>query len=612
MHQLLRNVENGTGEIYTPTTMSIRNAINECAQAFTNARQGDRENAILAAKTLCDTIDSLLPDSDRDGMKVKSGLGIGRFADVPWIAVLHQRFGWRATEGFYVVLLFSKDSKRVYLCLGVGSGAGTTGGWTLLDRERVSDYALQLRNNISELENAGFNLSSDLDLATDVWRAKSYAAATSAYVSYNTENLPSESQLSSDFLTAFECFSRLIRENFSFKIRVHSIRKTEFKNTTISRALLTKPFLILTGPSGTGKTRGAVQLAKDLCDNDCMAVVAVGADWTDNRHVIGFLNPLQTKDGSPTGTPIYETTPILDLLLHANAHPDQPHVLILDEMNLSHVERYFADFLSAMELEDKEKALKLHSATTAITRDGVEVAASIDFPANLFVIGTVNIDETTYMFSPKVLDRANVIEIHADETALGNFLRHGTEQEGSEAQDYGISFLDLAREIRRKEPSEGSVPLLPPALRIAAAERLMELFEIMKRGRGEFGFRTGREVLAYLRTAYFLTPEADRVAWAAPEGDWLKALDTQILQKILPKLHGSRTRLAPLLGALATYCATGTKAYAMEHFPEGGNSPKRSLKNASASGTMKFEHSCKKLERMIEVLVEEQFVSFIC
>jgi 5-methylcytosine-specific restriction protein B len=265
-----------------------------------------------------------------------------------------------------------------------------------------------------------------------------------------------------------------------------------------------------------------------------------------------------------------------------------------------------------MELHDKEKALKLHSAGLAKTREGVDVEGSIDFPENLFVIGTVNIDETTYMFSPKVLDRANVIEIHADENALGDFLRDGAEQEGSEAEDYGISFLDLAWEIRRKEPSEGFVPLLPPALRIAAAERLMELFEIMKRGRGEFGFRTGREVLAYLRTAYFLTPEADRAAWAAPAGDWLKALDAQILQKILPKLHGSRTRLAPLLGALATYCANGTKAVAMEHFPEGGNSPKRSLKNANGSGTMKFEHSYKKLERMIEVLLEEQFVSFIC
>ena len=386
-----------------------------------------------------------------------------------------------------------------------------------------------------------------------------------------------------------------------------------FQNTPISRALLSKPFLILTGPSGTGKTRGAIQLAEILCDEDCRAVVAVGADWTDNRHVVGFLNPLQTVDATPNGTPIYETTAILNLLLHANAEKnrDKPHVLILDEMNLSHVERYFADFLSAMELHDKEKALKLHSAGLAKTREGEDVEGSIDFPENLFVIGTVNIDETTYMFSPKVLDRANVIEIHAENTALENFLKGIDGGVEPQARDHGISFLDAARVIRNEE-AHGHLPLLTPEFRELVAKRLMELFEIMKKGRGEFGFRTGREVLAYLRTAYFLTPQADRAAWAAADGDWLKALDAQILQKVLPKLHGSRTRLAPLLGALATYCATGTKAYAMEHFPEGGNSPKRSLKNVNASGTMKFEQSYKKLERMIEVLVEEQFVSFIC
>jgi 5-methylcytosine-specific restriction protein B len=389
--------------------------------------------------------------------------------------------------------------------------------------------------------------------------------------------------------------------------------RSVFANTPISRALLSKPFLILTGPSGTGKTRGAIQLAESLCDEDCRAVVAVGADWTDNRHVVGFLNPLQTVDATPNGTPIYETTVILNLLLHANAEEnrDKPHVLILDEMNLSHVERYFADFLSAMELLDKEKALKLHSAGRAKTREGEDVEGSIDFPENLFVIGTVNIDETTYMFSPKVLDRANVIEIHADPTALAKFLEGIGGEAGPEARDHGISFLDAAQAIRNEE-EHVSVPPLPPAVRVLAAERLIEIFEIMKRGRGEFGFRTGREVLAYLRTAHFLTPEAERAAWSGSEGGWLKALDAQILQKILPKLHGSRTRLAPLLGALAQYCATGTKAYAMEHFPEGGNSPKRGLNDARNIQNPKFEESYKKLERMIQVLVEEQFVSFIC
>lgn len=541
-------------------------------------------------------------------MIVKSGLGIGRFADVPWVAVLNDKFGGRATEGYYVVFLFSKDSQRVYLSVGVGAGSGTTGGWTLADRKRVENNAHKLRARCQHLIGLGFELTGDLDLATDVWRAKSYASATAAFKCYETKNLPTEAQIQEDFLNAFRCFASLIREGFDFDSPSNDDPVTTFTNTPISRALLSKPFLILTGPSGTGKTRGAIQLAESLCGEDCRAVVAVGADWTDNRHVLGFLNPLQSVDG----TPIYETTAILNLLLHANAQPDQPYVLILDEMNLSHVERYFADFLSAMELHNKEKALKLHSAGLAKTREGEAVEGCIDFPENLFVIGTVNIDETTYMFSPKVLDRANVIEIHADETVLGNFLRDGTEQAGANAKDYGISFLDLAREIRRKEPSAGIVPLLPAALRLAAANRLMELFEIMKRGRGEFGFRTGREVLAYLRTAYFLTPEAERAAWAAPEGDWLKTLDAQILQKILPKLHGSRTRLAPLLGALAHYCATGTTATAMGHFPQGGNSPKSGLNTARNLQNPKFEQSYKKLERMIDVLVEEQFVSFIC
>ena len=594
--------------------MNIKSALLECARSFTEARSGSRESANKAAKQFCDELTKLLPESGRTGMLLKSGLGMGSFADVPWVAVLHDQFGGTASNGYFVVFLFSKDSKRVYLTLGVGAGSAISGTWKSADRISTEAKAEKLRSQCRNLGEIGFRLANDLDLATTAWRASSYAAGTSAYKGYDTEKLPDASEIENDFSQAFECFSRLINQGFSLEESSNSIRKHEFQNTPISRALLSKPFLILTGPSGTGKTRGAIQLAESLCDEDCRAVVAVGADWTDNRHVVGFLNPLQTVDGTPNGTPIYETTAILNLLLHANAEEnrDKPHVLILDEMNLSHVERYFADFLSAMELHTKEKALKLHSAGLAKTREGEDVEGSIDFPENLFVIGTVNIDETTYMFSPKVLDRANVIEIHADLTELRDFLRDGTEQEGAEAKDYGISFLDLAREIRRKQPSEGSVPLLPADLRLAAADRLMELFEIMKRGRGEFGFRTGREVLSYLRTAYFLTPEAERAAWAASEGDWLKALDTQILQKILPKLHGSRTRLAPLLGALATYCATGTKAYAMEHFPDGGNSPKRSLKNASATGTMKFEQSYKKLERMIEVLVEEQFVSFIC
>src|SRR5690606_24433993 len=92
-----------------------------------------------------------------------------------------------------------------------------------------------------------------------------------------------------------------------------------------------------------------------------------------------------------------------------------PYFLILDEMNLSHVERYFADFLSVMESKD---FIKLHSSEVDIN----QVPSKIEWPINLFIIGTVNIDETTYMFSPKVLDRANVIEFRVDKDDIKRFL----------------------------------------------------------------------------------------------------------------------------------------------------------------------------------------------
>ena len=382
-----------------------------------------------------------------------------------------------------------------------------------------------------------------------------------------------------------------------------------YSKSLITSSLLAKPFLILTGPSGTGKTRGAIQLAEQLCSTGASALVAIGADWTDNRHVLGYLNPLDQNEES--GLPIYETTPILDLVRHANDCPEEPHVLILDEMNLSHVERYFADFLSAMELPDKEDAIKLHSAAEAVDRSGKPVPCKINFPENLFVIGTVNIDETTYMFSPKVLDRANVIEIHADETAVGNLLRGIPAVSASESvHDYGISFLEAAQAIREEE-TNAQVPDLPTPIRNAASDELMKFFNMLKKARCEFGYRSSREIIAYLRAAHFLagSTENGREVWLQ-EG-WRNSLDEQVLQKILPKLHGSRSRLGPLLGALATLAATGEEALAMKHFPKDGNPAERSPRDAQGLADTKLPKSYEKLDQMIGILLEEQFVSFI-
>jgi hypothetical protein len=391
-------------------------------------------------------------------------------------------------------------------------------------------------------------------------------------------------------------------------------------------AAIAKPFLILTGNSGTGKTKLAERLAETYRDDDDSkkagnyAMVAVGADWTDNRSVVGFVNHLReaSLENPKDKRPVYQSTPILDLLLHADQHKDWPHFLILDEMNLSHVERYFADFLSAMEA--REGVLRLHSEGPAdqpdyrLPRsdgDKIGVPRQLAYPESLFVIGTVNVDETTYMFSPKVLDRAHVVEFEVDPKAIAAFLEKPEPllpaPRAPDSEAFG--FLQLSKDARAIDG--GSVEPLPPAVAVKITAHLMAVLRILQRGRFEFAFRTANEVNTYLRVCRQLAD--DKSAWES--GGWKTDLDDEILQKILPRLHGSRARVGNLVGALVCYFATGEEAEALQFFPaEGQEEAVKTLTDAIilAPDAPEFPRCFKKMQIMARVLVEEQFVSFIC
>ncbi|MBI4768410.1 MAG: AAA family ATPase [Deltaproteobacteria bacterium] len=356
-------------------------------------------------------------------------------------------------------------------------------------------------------------------------------------------------------------------------------------------SLKTKPFVILTGISGTGKTKIAQVFAQYMCQDEetkeerqsRYAFIPVRPDWMDNKGLLGYYNILDEK---------YHLTPVLRLLLEAKDHPDKPYFIILDEMNLAKVEQYFSDFLSIMESrttgDPQGEALDLHTLKEIETPDGHIIRKKIPIPPNVFFTGTVNVDESTYMFSPKVLDRANVIEFN--EVDLKNYekgfipidqfvLKDADVREKllpGENQSHFCSKIDYS-EILKIFPDMGKL--------------LAEIQDTLHPYNLHFGYRVVNEVAAFIRHAHEMVLELKLV----------DAIDIQILQKILPKFHGTQAKLEEPLGKLLAFCL-GEKNISDESYLQ---------PTVSFDGDARFPRSAQKLARMIRNLKFQGYTSFI-
>lgn len=339
-----------------------------------------------------------------------------------------------------------------------------------------------------------------------------------------------------------ERYLYMIKEKFEFK-DLPEVLKTDFARRYIT-SLLAKPFVILTGNSGTGKTRISKQFAEYLeWESDegkkNWVIIPVGADWTDNTKILGYYNPL-AEDGNGK----YEKTKIVELIEEANRHKEIPYFVILDEMNLSHVERYFSDFLSHMETPDTPFELEGYTRR-------------LDYPENMFVVGTVNIDETTYMFSPKVLDRANVIEFKPQkEDVFKVFSAAGTVGKMVPVNDGSAqAFLKLAKEIRTGKfaVDEDLTHYYTDVDGDFTGSNLdyvegvfSDIYEIVQKYDFEFAFRTVKEIRNYIAAAYELLEKT--------EFNLNQIIDKQLLQKILPKIHGNKKEIGQMLEELTGLC----------------------------------------------------------
>lgn len=340
-------------------------------------------------------------------------------------------------------------------------------------------------------------------------------------------------------------------------------------------AMRTKPFLLLAGISGTGKSRIVKEMAFDSCPlilrdkdhvspgNYCM--IEVKPNWHDSTELMGYESHIGNKH--------YVVTPFIKFLIKAMHHKDVPFFVCLDEMNLAPVEQYFAEFLSVLESrklvdgrivsEPLIKANIMHNYITDFIESyhGIKPKYSYDgsrtedpqveyesdvfnelqenglrLPSNVIVIGTVNMDETTYQFSRKVIDRAMTIEINevnfknmfGDEnreldysdipTGAGMYLPKQTS-----AKDIinGISIEDTDKEILKDElvnmlnTLNSYLEHTPFRVAYRVENEIILYFSSLR----EFDKKTGSKELLY------------------------KSLDDILMMKVLPRIEGNEDLL---------------------------------------------------------------------
>ncbi len=514
-----------------------------------------------------------------NNFRIKGSVGVGRATKTPWIAILDKDITSSTREGVYIVFLFSSDYKHVYITLNQGTTVPGQFG-PRLGKKGIATNSEHIRK-ILNLSDPILKSDGNADIADERYRAGSIY-----YTLWNTEDAQEGEKILNLYLSIYRKYKELLSTNqdsqtpssptnptqekmtfLSFPISnlIEAIQSTGliYSDTLIKRltySLMAKPFVILSGLAGSGKTQLALAFAKCLSEDieEQVCTVSIGADWTNREPLLGYPNALAKNEY------VQPESGVLQLLIRANADSSKPYFLILDEMNLSVVERYFADFLSAME---SGEPIKLWD------NEEDDVPSKIVLPKNVFIIGTINVDETTYMFSPKVLDRANVIEFKISddemEKYLGEKVNINMGSAYSTCADLAANFVKTAKSQVEKDEKNKEV--------------LLSFFKELKRVHAEFGYRTVNEISRYIQ-------------FANGNMDDDVAIDTSILQKLLPKLHGSRKKLVPVLTAMWQLCQK--------------DNTNNDINGEFNKNGFKYPESAEKIQRMYNTVIDNGFTSF--
>lgn len=391
-------------------------------------------------------------------------------------------------------------------------------------------------------------------------------------------------------------------EDFNFDIKEVINSAEEMSGTAMNylRAMRTKPFLLLAGISGTGKSRIVKQMAFDSCPDNAVlrsdptspgnyCLIEVKPNWHDSTELLGY----ESKINGNT----YQLTPFVKFLAKAMLYPDVPFFVCLDEMNLAPVEQYFAEFLSVLESRTKidghivseplikayifkkyalEKALfsqEVVSSDYSTTSATVEPTAGygketevyeqlreygLRIPENVVIIGTVNMDETTHQFSRKVIDRAMTIEMNLPEgNPFMDFFVKASELEYRAKPTSPL--LYLATETRASDVIKALADdnaTKTEWLKTEVAKVLTDINSALESTPFKVAYRVQNELMLYF---YQLWLEDKTAEW---ETILNNSVDQILMMKVLPRIEGDEELLVkPLdrLVAVSTAYPNATK-----------------------------------------------------
>ena len=477
-----------------------------------------------------------------DGKSFTSGSVLG----VPYVFAADPVASPKAPKnGFYFVILFAKDGSAMYLSLN----QGVTGDLNAPIQENVIRCRAKLG---SEIGNATYD---QISLADPTGVGSKYEPSNIASIRYSDKKMPTEEEIFDDLSHMLELQEKLYSKSgdeesmnqklkdlvMGFDSAVEDARlifagDNDVLPAVFARGLLAKRFCILGGLAGSGKTQLAKAFGKWLGQTDQgeqrYLIVPVRADWTSPDPLLGFEDAL----GKPSidGRKSWNIPEPCKFMINAANEPGRLWLLVLDEMNIAHVERYFSDVLSG--IESGEPVIP----NVQLEQDGnwripSNAAEKIPLPANLVIVGTVNIDETTYQFSPKVLDRSFTFEFRVQTEELSNSANRPASLMPATAEE-----LDLLNQIACDD--EWHLDHLSRVEDIYV--EIKAVHAMLSKHNFEFGHRAMYEILRFAVLCEQSGLEEE------------KTIDWAIMTKILPRIHGSAQQLHKLLEEFKTYATS--------------------------------------------------------